>query len=125
MIAIDDVDRLKREGFLTYFRLPGESREPGEVVVESVAITLRTPSDPRDRCVEEMVVEFLASPYDEDKLLYPRLNIEQGALKMLALFPEVLLPFLSMTHWALSPDEFVAGLRRIGVHESGQTRHAQ
>jgi hypothetical protein len=121
MSAVDDVDRLKREGFLTYFRLPGYSCAPDETVVEAVAITLRTPTDPRDRCVEEVVVEFLASPYEEDRLLYPRLHVEQGALKMLALFPGVLIPFSKMNHWALSPDEFVAGLRRIGIHESGHT----
>lgn len=113
MQAIDDVKRIRQDGFLTYYRSTRDSSSPAEQVIESVSVELHTPDDPVDKCVARIDVEWIA--HFADASLAPRLNAEAGGAKMLALFPEVLSPFFEMHHGQLSPDAFVAGLLKIGA----------
>jgi len=46
MQAIDEVERIRREGRLTYYRSTGGPCHPDKEVIEQVAVTLRTPDDP-------------------------------------------------------------------------------
>lgn len=122
MQAVDEVERIKRDGFLTYYRSTRQPGSPDQQVVELVSVMLRTPDDPADKCVARVEVEWL--PHFVNSALAPRLNAEAGSVKMLALFPEILSPFLEMDHGQLSPDAFVAGLLKIGVRsEAGNTRY--
>ncbi len=121
MHPIDEVERIKRDGFLTYFRSDGQRGSPDqEQVVESVSVTLRTPTDPIDRCVAYVRIEWV--PHFVNAALAPRLKAEADSVKMLALYPEILAPFFAMSHGSLSPDAFVDGLRKMGVKQDGGNR---
>lgn len=113
MQAIDEVERIKREGFLTYYRGTRQPGTPDQQVIEFVSVTLRTPDDPVGRCVAHVEVEWV--PHFVNASLAPRLKAEAGNVKMLALFPEILSPFFSMDHGYLSPNAFVAGLLKVWV----------
>ncbi|HKR41654.1 MAG TPA: hypothetical protein VJU59_18605 [Paraburkholderia sp.] len=120
--AIDEIERIKRDGFLTYFRSTRQLGSPDEEVIEEVSVTLRTPDDPADRCVARVEVQWVS--HFVNASLAPRLKAEAGNIKMLALFPEILSPFFAMDHGALSPDAFVAGLIRLGIQpESGNASY--
>lgn len=122
MHAIDELDRIKRDGFLTYSRFSRPSSGPDQEVTEWVSVTLRTPDDPVDKCVAHVEVEW--TPYFVNASLAPRLKAEASNAKMLALFPEILSPFLAMEHGHLTPDDFVAGLVKIGVRpEAGNASY--
>jgi hypothetical protein len=122
MHAIDELDRIKRDGFLTYFRFCRQSGSPDQQVTESVSVSLRTPEDPVDKCVARVEVEW--TPYFVNASLAPRLKAEASNMKMLALFPEILSPFFAMEHGHLTPDDFVAGLVKIGVRpEAGNASY--
>lgn len=122
MQAIDEVERIRRDGFLTYFRCTRQPGSPDQEVIELVSVTLRTPNDPQDRCVARVDIEWVA--HFVNASLAPRLKAEVGGIKMLALFPEILAPFFAMNHGHLSPDAVVAGLLRIGVRpESGNASY--
>lgn len=113
MRAIDDVERIKREGTLHYYRHAGGPCHPDRDVVETVSVSLRTPNDPPDRCVQLVNVEWV--PHFANAALAPRVVALADSTKMLALFPEIFTPFLSMNDGQLSPDAFIDGLLKVGV----------
>nr|WP_156903388.1 hypothetical protein [Burkholderia sp. M701] len=113
MQAIDEIERIKRHGFLTYYRSTRQPGSPDQQVIELVSVTMRTPDDPEGRCVAHVEIEWV--PHFVNAALAPRLKAEAGDVKMLALFPEILSPFFAMEHGYLSPDAFVAGLVKLGV----------
>lgn len=113
MQAIDEIERIKHDGFLTYYRSTRQPGSPDQEVIELVSVTLRTPDDPAGRCVAHVEVEWV--PHFVNAALAPRLKAEASNVKMLALFPEILSPFFAMDHGYLSPDAFVAGLIKLGV----------
>lgn len=105
--AIDDITRILREGQLWYFRYPAVDSTADPGITAIVAVVLRTPSDPPNHCVEECVIEWNDAQ--------PRLRSAGGSLKMLSLFPAVLLPFRKMSRGHISPDVYIAELERLGV----------
>ena len=113
MQAIDEVERIRRAGRLTYYRSVGGPCHPAREVVEQVAVMLRTPDDPRNRCVGNVVIEWVR--HFANGALAPRVKAEGGEAKMLALFPEILAPFFQMRHGSLTPDEYVQGLIGLGI----------
>jgi hypothetical protein len=113
MQAIDEVDRIKREGTLTYYRHHGARVALDTDVVESIEIILKTPNDPSARCLEVVQIEWL--PHFANGALAPRVKANAGGAKMLALFPEILAPFYSMQHGELTPEAFIEGLLKVGV----------
>lgn len=115
MHAVDDIERIRREGTLTYIRAAGGAGHPDQSVVEYVGITLSTPSDATDRCVGNVVIEWV--PHFANAALAPRVKAQAGNLKMLALFPEILSPVFGMRAGHITPDEFVRGLDALGVRQ--------
>ncbi len=113
MKAIDDIERIKREGTLHYYRHAGGPCHPDRDVVETVSVSLRTPNDPPGRCVQLVNVEWV--PHFANMALAPRVVALADSTKMLALFPEILTPFLSMHDGQLSPEAFIEGLLKVGV----------
>lgn len=71
MHAIDDIERIRREGTLTYIRAARSAGHPDQSVVEYVGITLSTPSDATDRCVGKV-----GHPFNDDVANAP---VGQGA----------------------------------------------
>jgi len=110
--AIDDITRILREGQLWYFRYPAVDAVADPGITAIVAVVLRTPSDPPNHCVEECVIEWKAA---ESGNAQPRLRSAGGSLKMLSLFPTVLLPFREMSRGHISPEAYIAELERLGV----------
>lgn len=108
MHSCDDILHIKQTGWLSFLRC----RCPEEGVVEEVAVTLHTPTDPTDRCVGSVRIEWVPGRLDA---LEPRLKAEGSNLKVLALFPEILAPFHEMKDGRLSPDDFINGLLLLGV----------
>ena len=119
MHAVDDIERIRREGTLTYMRASGGGGHPDKSVVEYVGVTLCTSSDPVDRCVGNVVIEWV--PHFANAALAPRVKAQAGNLKMLALFPEILSPVFSMRAGHITPDEFVQGLEALGVRQRAST----
>lgn len=115
MYAVDDIERIRREGILTYIRAAGGAGHPDQSVVEYVGITLSTRSDPTDRCVGNVVIEWV--PHFANAALAARVKAQAGNLKMLALFPEILSPVFGMRAGHITPDEFVQGLEALGVRQ--------
>lgn len=113
MQAIDEVERLKREGVLAFSRRIGTRDAMDTEVVESVVVALSTPSDPHGKCVEVVQIEWV--PHFCNGALAPRVNAESGGAKMLALFPQILAPFLDMENGYLTPTDFIEGLVKVGV----------
>jgi hypothetical protein len=124
MHAIDEVERIKRDGTLTCHRFAGSFYNAcDKEVVEAVIIELTTPQDTPDSCVEQVTVEWV--PYFACGELAPRITAIAGSLKMLALFPKILRPFHNMVHGQLTPEAFIQGLLKIGVNApKQQTQYA-
>lgn len=114
MHAIDEIERVKKEGWFTYVRDRTCTLEHDDV--ETVTIELHTPSDPDGRVVSSFMVMWV--PHFADFSVAPRLEATAGELKMLAVFPELLQPFLAIDHGELSPDQFIAALENLGVKDS-------
>lgn len=96
MQAIDEIERIKRDGSLTYFRSSRHPASPDQEVIESISVALSTPDDPLGKCVAHIEVDWV--PHFVNAALAPRLKAEAGNVKMLALFPEILSPFFEMRH---------------------------
>lgn len=113
MQAIDEVERIRRTGTLTYFHAAGGEGHPDPEVIEYVAVTLTTPDDPPDRCVGNVVVEWAS--HFANGALAPRIKAEGGNAKMLHLFPQILAPFAHMEHGALTPGRYMELLEARGI----------
>lgn len=116
MHAIDEVKRIKRYGWLTFSRHSPSHAHPDLSVVEEVAITLRSPTDPQGHCVEEIVVRWTSNRTMGS--LIPSIYLEGGQAKLVALFPQILTPFLDMNDGHLTPDALIQRLLKVGVSPS-------
>jgi hypothetical protein len=77
MHAIDDGERIQRDGTLTYHRFAGSFYIACDnEVVEAVIIELKTPQDPPDSCVQNITVEWV--PYFACGELAPRIGCDSN-----------------------------------------------
>lgn len=116
MEAVDETDRVRRQGWLTFTRSAPNTQDPDDPVVEELVITLRTPSDPTGKCVAEVKVLWAG----RHGPLTPCLVADGSAAKMLALYPEVLVPFLAMDNGRITPEALIDGLLKVGVVQRGR-----
>lgn len=113
MKAIDEIDRVRREGRLTFSRHAPPAYDLDQEVVEEVVISLSTPRDPPGRCVEKVAVQWTSIRTMGS--LIPSIYLDGGEAKLLALFPQILAPFVQMNGGHLTPDALIEGLKKVGV----------